>query len=61
LLAQVDEKRYPRTRATINQLLDRWLTVVDVEPETLRGYQAKARKHVASTPKVLAGEKSLCA
>jgi len=46
LLAQVDEKRYPRTRATVNQLLDRWLTVVDLESETLRGYQTKIRKHI---------------
>jgi integrase len=46
LLGQVDEKRNPRTRATVNQLLDRWLTVVDVESETLRGYQTKIRKHI---------------
>jgi hypothetical protein len=25
LLAQVDERRNPRTKATLNQLLDRWL------------------------------------
>lgn len=46
LLAQIDEKRNPRTRATINQLLDRWLTVVDVEAETRRSYEAKIHKHV---------------
>jgi integrase len=25
LLSQVDEQRNPRTKATVNQLLDRWL------------------------------------
>ena len=40
LLAQVDERRNPRTRATVNQMLDRYLSVLDVEPTTksnLRG------------------------
>lgn len=46
LLAQIDEKRNPRTRATVNQLLDRWLTVIDVEAETRRSYEAKVRKHI---------------
>jgi transposase len=31
LLNQVDERRSPRTEATINQLLDKWLEVLDVE------------------------------
>jgi hypothetical protein len=30
-LAQVDERRNPRTRATMRQLLDRWLEVLDVD------------------------------
>jgi len=30
LLAQVDEPRNPRTRATVNQLMDRYLEVVDL-------------------------------
>lgn len=34
-LNQVDEKRNPRTTATVNQLLDRWLEVLDVEVTTL--------------------------
>ncbi|MEN3309767.1 MAG: integrase, partial [Micromonosporaceae bacterium] len=34
LLSQVDERRNPRTKATVNQLLDRWLEVLDVEAST---------------------------
>jgi integrase len=34
-LGQVDEQRNPRTRATVNQLMDRYLEVIDVEPSTL--------------------------
>ncbi len=45
-LNQVDEKRSPRTRATLNQLLDRWLEVVDIEPTTRMGYENKLNKHV---------------
>jgi integrase len=45
-LAQVDEKRNPRTRATMNQLLDRWLEVLDVDVSTRRGYLQKIDKHV---------------
>ena len=30
LLNQIDERRNPRTRATVNQLLDRYLQVLDV-------------------------------
>jgi integrase len=46
LLAQVDGRRNPRTRATVNQLLDRWLDVLDVEASTRRGYVRKLNKHV---------------
>jgi integrase len=46
LLNQVDEKRNPRTTATLNQLLDRWLEVLDVEVSTRRGYLTKINKHV---------------
>jgi integrase len=30
LVGQIDEQRNPRTRATVNQLMDRYLDVVDV-------------------------------
>src|SRR4051794_9778600 len=33
-LSQVDEKRNPKTRATVNQPLDRYLTVLDVDAST---------------------------
>jgi integrase len=33
-LAEVDQRRNPRTRATVNQMLDRYLTILDVEPTT---------------------------
>ena len=46
LLSQVDERRNPRTRATVGQLLDRWLEVLDVDPSTKRGYESKIGKHI---------------
>jgi hypothetical protein len=49
LLNQVDERRNPRTKATLNQLLDlldRWLEVVELEPTTRSGYVRKLDKHV---------------
>jgi integrase len=46
LLNQVDERRNPRTKATVNQLLDRWLEVLHVEPSTRRGYVRKVEKHI---------------
>src|SRR5262249_13674061 len=46
LLNQVDERRNPRTTATVNQLLDRWLEVVELEPTTRAGYVQKLDAHV---------------
>jgi len=46
LLNQVDERRNPRTRATVDQLLDRYLELLDVEPTTLRTYQWLIDKHI---------------
>jgi integrase len=40
LLHQVDQKRNPRTRATVGQLLDKWLQVLDVDPSTRRPVEA---------------------
>ncbi len=45
-LNEVDEKRNPRARATLNQLLDKWLDVADIEPTTRMGYVNKLNKHV---------------
>lgn len=49
LLNQVDERRSPRTEATVNELLDRWLEVIDVERTTRTGYVGKIEKHIRPT------------
>jgi integrase len=46
LLNQVDEQRNPRTGATVNELLDTWLEVIDVERKTRTGYVSKIDKHI---------------
>ena len=46
LLNQVDERRNPRTRATVDQLMDRYLKVLDVEPSTRRAYVGYIDKHI---------------
>ncbi len=49
LLNQVDERRSPRTEVTVNQLIDRWLDVIDVERKTRTGYVSKIEKHIRPT------------
>ena len=49
LLNQVDERRSPRTEATVNELLDRWLDVIDVERKTRVNYIGKIEKHIRPT------------
>jgi integrase len=46
LLSQVDEKRNPRTSATINQLMDRYLELLDVELTTRNTYEGYIRNHI---------------
>jgi integrase len=46
LLAQVDERRNPRTRATVNQMLDRHLEMLNVEATTLDSYEVFVRNHI---------------
>jgi integrase len=46
LIGQVDEQRSPRTRATVDQLMDRYLDVLDVEVTTRARYDAAIRLHV---------------
>src|SRR4051812_17638806 len=46
---QVDERRNPRTRATVDQLLHKWLQVLDVGPSTRRTYEGYIRKHIRPT------------
>lgn len=46
LLNQVDERRNPRTNATVTQLMDRYLEVLDVEPTTRGTYEGYIRNHI---------------
>jgi hypothetical protein len=46
LLARVDERRNPRTRATVDQMLDRYLSVLDVEPTTKDTYDGYICNHI---------------
>ena len=48
-LNQVDERRSPKTEATVNFLLDKWLEVLDVERTTRIGYVGKIEKHIRPT------------
>jgi len=46
LLNQVDERRHPRTNATVNQLLDRHFELATLEQTTLSTYVGYANKHI---------------
>jgi integrase len=46
MLNEVDERRNPRTKATLNQLLDQWLEVAELEPSTRVGYVRKIDRHI---------------
>jgi integrase len=46
LLSQVDERRNPKTRATVDQLMDRYLEVLDVEETTRRSYVGYIDRHI---------------
>lgn len=46
LLNQVDERRNPRTKATVNQLFDRYLELLDVDITTKRSYEGYIRNHI---------------
>src|SRR3954469_13972955 len=46
LLHEVDERRNPKTWATVNQLLDRYLETLDAEPTTRTRYEGIIRIHV---------------
>jgi integrase len=45
LLDQVDEKRNPKTRATVDQLITKYFAVIDVGVQTLHGYRSKYETH----------------
>lgn len=40
LVTEVDDQKFDRTRATVGQLLDRWLANLDLKPSTLRDYRS---------------------
>jgi len=46
LLNQVDERRHPRTSATVDQLLDRHFDMAALAPTTLATYVGYATKHI---------------
>ncbi|WP_088319411.1 site-specific integrase [Kineosporia sp. R_H_3] len=46
LLNQVAERRHPKTSATMNQLLDRYFEVLDVDPNTAKTYRSYVDRHV---------------
>ncbi|HEY0448215.1 tyrosine-type recombinase/integrase [Actinophytocola sp.] len=46
LLSQRDEQRNARTRATVNQLLDRYFALTRVEQTTKENYESLARLHI---------------
>jgi integrase len=50
LIGQIDEQRNPRTRATVDQLMDRYLEVLDVEVTTRARYEVTIRRHVRPLP-----------
>ncbi|CAM4098236.1 tyrosine-type recombinase/integrase [Kibdelosporangium persicum] len=46
LLNRVDEQRTPRTKATVNQLMDRYLELLDVDVTTRKSYEGYIRNHI---------------
>ncbi|WP_245589561.1 N-terminal phage integrase SAM-like domain-containing protein [Amycolatopsis balhimycina] len=55
LLNQLDERRASKTRATVNQLLDKHFELLKVEPKTIEGYESVTRNHI----RPLLGEQQL--
>ncbi|MGH3810301.1 MAG: tyrosine-type recombinase/integrase, partial [Pseudonocardiaceae bacterium] len=46
LATEVDQRRNPRTNATVNQLLDRHFELAELETNTLANYRSLADKHI---------------
>jgi integrase len=46
LINQVNEQRNPRTKATVNQLMDRYLELLDVDVTTRKDYEGYIRLHI---------------
>ncbi|WP_433019931.1 GntR family transcriptional regulator [Kribbella sp. CA-294648] len=47
LINEVDEQRNPKTRASLGQLIERHLEVLDIAESTRRDYESKYRRHIA--------------
>ncbi|MGI8528508.1 MAG: hypothetical protein ACR2KO_03430, partial [Geodermatophilaceae bacterium] len=47
LLNEINERRSPRTNATVSKLLDRYLDIFDGDRGTLQKYRGYVRKHIA--------------
>ncbi len=54
-LKQVDDHKAPRTNASVDQLVDAFLDVVDIDRGTMRGWRGKHKNHISP----LLGETSL--
>lgn len=50
LLAEVDERRNPGTDATVDQLLERYLRVLEIEETTRSGYESMIRLYIRPLP-----------
>jgi integrase len=46
MATEVDERRNPRTNATVNQLLDRHCELAELERNTLANYRGLSEKHI---------------
>ena len=46
LLNEVDEKRNPKTKATVDRLMDRYFELVDIDETTRVTYEGYARNHI---------------
>jgi methylmalonyl-CoA mutase N-terminal domain/subunit len=49
LATEIEEQRNARTKATLANAVDAWLRVHEAEANTLRGYEANARRHIKPT------------
>jgi hypothetical protein len=48
VLAEVDERPAPRTKATVADLMDRYLGMLDVEDTTMDGYEGHVHRNIKS-------------
>ncbi|MDN5856474.1 MAG: site-specific integrase [Actinomycetia bacterium] len=46
MLAELDQRRSPRTKATVSQLMQRYLEHLQIEDTTRSGYEGLVRRHI---------------